>query len=182
MTDIQNEKIQPDRPARSLIVARARNGVIGRKGDMPWRLSADLKRFKALTTGKPVIMGRKTWDSLPRKPLPGRANIVVSRNFNFETPGAFLVSGMDTAYAMAQSIAKLDNADEIFVIGGAKLYSDAIQNADRLHITEVQADIEGDTWFPDFDESDWLEVRSETVGKDDKNDYETIYRCVERRG
>ena len=125
---------------RSLIVARAKNGVIGRDGDMPWRLSSDLKRFKALTSGKPVIMGRKTWESLPKRPLPKRPNIVASRNADYEVKDAWLASGLPAAYALAIAMAKKSGVDEVFVIGGAGLYQDAIAHADCLHITEVQAD------------------------------------------
>lgn len=126
-------------------------------------------------------MGRKTWESLPRRPLPGRANIVVSRNFDFETPGAFLMSSMDTAFGLAKSIARNENINEIFVIGGARIYQNALGSADRIHITEVDAIIRGDTYFPEFDASEWTEINSERLTKDDKNDYDTHYRCLERK-
>tara|TARA_X000000950_G_C13920678_1_gene663195 strand:- start:10684 stop:11229 length:546 start_codon:yes stop_codon:yes gene_type:complete len=168
-------------PIRSLIVARAQNGIIGRDGDMPWRLSSDLKRFKALTTGKPIIMGRKTWESLPRKPLPGRPNIVVSRNSDYVAEGAWLASNMTIAYAMASAMAGKAGVDEVFVIGGAGLYNDAILLADRLHITEVEAEIEGDTSFPAFNESDWVETVREAVPAGEKDDYPTVYRQLDRK-
>lgn len=166
---------------RSLIVARAKNGVIGKDGDMPWRLSSDLKRFKALTSGKPVIMGRKTWESLPKRPLPKRPNIVASRNADYDVNEAWLASGLPAAYALAIAMAKKSGVDEVFVIGGAGLYQDAITHADCLHITEVQAEIEGDTWFPDFDENDWEETATEKVPSGEKDDYATIYRRLARR-
>ena len=173
-SDIHNIK-------RSLIVARAKNGVIGRDGDMPWRLSSDLKRFKALTSGKPVIMGRKTWESLPKRPLPKRPNIVASRNADYEVNDAWLASGLPAAYALAIAMAQKSGIDEVFVIGGAGLYQDAIAHADCLHVTEVQADIEGDTYFPDFDETDWKETASEHVPAGEKDDFPTIYRRLERK-
>lgn len=149
-------------------------------GDMPWRLSADLKRFKALTSGKPVIMGRNTWESLPRRPLPKRPNIVISRNTAYQIDDAWLMSSLETAIALGLSKAKQADVDEVFVIGGAKLYEDAISHADTLHVTEVLADPQGDTFFPAFEESDWKEVTVEEVPADDRNQYPTRYRRLER--
>lgn len=169
-----------DIPKLCLIVARSQNGVIGRDGDMPWRLSSDLKRFKALTSGKPVIMGRKTWDSLPRKPLPKRPNIVVSRNPELSVPDAWLAPGLTPAIAMARSMAVKAEQDEVFVIGGAGLYEHALEFADRLYLTEVCADLEGDTYFPEIHEQDWNERSSETVPAGEKDDYETVFRVLDR--
>lgn len=166
---------------RSLIVARAQNSVIGRDGDMPWHLSTDLKRFRALTSGKPVIMGRKTWESLPRRPLPKRPNIVVSRNSDYRADDAWLASDLASAYAMASAMAQKAGVDEVFVIGGAGLYDSAIIHADRMHITEVDASIEGDTFFPTFDENDWEELDTEDVPAGEKDDYPTRYRLLERK-
>ena len=166
---------------RSLIVARAKNSVIGRDGDMPWRLSTDLKRFRSLTSGKPVIMGRKTWESLPRRPLPNRPNIVVSRNSDYRAEDAWLTSDLASAYAMASAMAQKAGVDEVFVIGGAGLYEEAIRHADRMHITEVDADIEGDTYFPSFDDDDWEELDSEDIPAGEKDDYPTRYRLLERK-
>jgi dihydrofolate reductase len=136
----------------TLIAAVARNGVIGRDNRLPWHLPADLKHFKALTTGHAVIMGRKTWESLPEKfrPLPGRQNIVVTRNAGYAAAGANVVTSLADAVAAA-------SGGEAFVIGGAELYVAALPLADRLQLTEIDADYEGDTWFPPRDPRQWRE-------------------------
>src|SRR6201991_4542281 len=125
-------------------VARARNGVIGRDGDLPWRLSSDLKLFKRLTLGKPVIMGRKTWDSLPRKPLPGRMNLVLTRDGSFEPQGALVFESFDDALQIGREQASEDGVDEVCIIGGAALFVAALPKAKRLYLTEVQAEVDGD--------------------------------------
>ena len=168
-------------PALSLIVARAENGVIGRDGDMPWRLSEDLKRFKSLTSGKPVIMGRNTWESLPRRPLPKRANIVVSRNTALLAERAWQASSIESAIALGRAMAMRDGLDEYFVIGGATLYEAALPYADRLYLTEVMADIEGDTYFPEISASDWTVLEEISVPADEKNTYPTRYCRLERK-
>lgn len=155
--------------------------MIGLDGDMPWRLSEDLKRFKTLTSGKPVIMGRNTWESLPRRPLAKRPNIVISRNTSYQIEDAWLLSSLETAIAFGLSMATQIQADEVFVIGGAKLYDDAIAHADRLHITEVLADPHGDTFFPAFADADWQEGSVEDVPADDRNQFPTRYRLLDRR-
>lgn len=132
----------------SLIVAVAENEVIGRGGTLPWHISADLKRFKQLTMGHTIIMGRRTWDSLGRA-LPGRRSIVVSRNPQFQAAGAEVALSLDAALAMAAG------DTEAFVIGGASLYEEALPKADKLYITRVEAVVEGDTYFPAFDMSQW---------------------------
>tara|TARA_Y100001968_G_scaffold89139_1_gene80177 strand:- start:109 stop:600 length:492 start_codon:yes stop_codon:yes gene_type:complete len=136
----------------TLIVAMAENSVIGRDGDLPWRLPEDLKHFKRVTLGKPVIMGRKTWDSLYAKPLPGRRNIVITRNPDFQTDGA------ETASSIKEALARVAEAEEAVVIGGATLFEDALPAARRFHLTEVHAAIEGDTFFPNFDRTQWREI------------------------
>jgi dihydrofolate reductase len=135
----------------SIIAAVAENGVIGRAGGLPWRLPDDLRRFKELTMGKPVVMGRRTWESL-RRPLPGRQNIVVSRNLNYAACGAEVCSSLDAALARA------GEAAEIFVIGGASLYAEALPRAQRLYLTEVHASVEGDAFFPAWDRNQWVET------------------------
>ena len=125
-------------------IARARNGVIGRDGTLPWRLKSDLANFRAVTMGKPVIMGRKTWDSLPKKPLPGRKNIVLSRDRDFRAEGAWSFSDFPAALAAARAMAAADGADEVSVIGGAALYALALPLADRLYLTEVDCAPQGD--------------------------------------
>ena len=135
----------------SLIAAVAANGVIGRDGDLPWRLSDDLRHFKAMTLGKPVIMGRKTWQSIGR-PLPGRRNIVVSRDAAFTAQGVEIVASIDAA------LAAIAGAEEAMVIGGGAIYAQALARADRLYITDVHAEIEGDVHFPPFDRAAWRET------------------------
>lgn len=163
-------------PRLCLIVARGTNGVIGRDGDLPWRLPEDLKFFKRVTAGAPLIMGRKTWDSLPRKPLPGRANIVVSRNADFQAAGARVYPGIDVATAAAQSVAMVCGAGEVFVIGGAALYAAALPLADRLYITEVDAAPQGDVVFPVLDPESWT-VR-EVMAKDADDNHAHAFKVM----
>jgi dihydrofolate reductase len=138
----------------SLIVAVAENGVIGRNGDLPWRIPADLKFFKATTMGKPIVMGRKTWDSIGR-PLPGRENIVVSRQTGFDAPGACVVTDLEAALSAAGDV------PEVMVIGGAEIYKMALPHATRIYLTEVHAMPAGDTQLPAFPETEWREVARE---------------------
>lgn len=165
----------------SLIVARARNGVIGRDGGLPWRLSSDLKRFKSITMGKPMLMGRKTWDSLPNKPLPGRKNIVLTRDQNFRAPGAWVFSDLAAALAAARAIAAADGADEVNVIGGAALYAETLPLADRLYLTEVDCAPEGDAHFPAFAEAAFREAAREDFPAGPKDDHAFAVRTLERR-
>jgi dihydrofolate reductase len=138
----------------SLIAAVARNGVIGRDGKIPWRLPGDLPRFKRITLGHPVIMGRKTWLSLG-KPLPGRRNIVISRTPELELEGAEVFA------SLAEAIESCASATEVFVIGGTEVYREVLPLAQRLLLTEIDADIEGDASFPPFDRGEWRETRRE---------------------
>jgi dihydrofolate reductase len=148
-------------PAIVLVAAVADNGVIGRDNAMPWRLSSDLKRFKALTVGKPVVMGRKTYLSIGR-PLPGRTNIVVSRNAEFAAPGVVTAGGLETALAVARGDALRRGTDEIIVIGGTEVFLQAMPLAERLEITHVHCAPAGDTLFPPIDREQWHEIaRSE---------------------
>jgi len=164
----------------SLVAARARNGVIGRDGGLPWRLKSDLAWFKSVTVGKPVIMGRRTWDSLPFKPLPGRLNIVLTRDGSFESRHALAFENFNEAVATAREQAEEDGATEICVIGGAALYALALPKAHRIYMTEVAADPEGDTLFPAFDESAWREVSSEPRSAGDGDDHDFVLRVLER--
>jgi dihydrofolate reductase len=164
----------------SIIVARARNGVIGKDGDLPWRLSADLAIFKKVTSGKPVIMGRKTWESLPKKPLPGRANIVLTRDWAYEAEGARVYSSFNAAVNAAKAIAAKEDESEVFVIGGASLYERALPMADRLYVTDVDAEIDGDARFPDFDAKEFAEAGRSSHEKDEKNEYDFVFRILER--
>ncbi|KRA71703.1 dihydrofolate reductase [Caulobacter sp. Root656] len=162
-------------------VARSLNGVIGRDNDLPWRLKSDLAIFKACTMGKPVIMGRKTWDSLPRKPLPGRMNIVLSRDGSFEPPQAVVCESFLEAVQMAKEQADEDGVDEVCVIGGRALFETALPKARRLYLTEVQAEVEGDVSFPAFDEAAWTEVRREAHPAGPDDDHAFVFRVLERR-
>ncbi|GEC95485.1 dihydrofolate reductase [Zoogloea ramigera] len=145
------------KPILALIAACARGGVIGVENRLPWHLPEDMKFFRETTRGKPVIMGRKTWESLPAafRPLPGRVNIVVSRNPAFEARGASVVASLEAAVAAA------GDAETAFVIGGAELYRQALPLADRLVLTEIDQPYEGDAFFPDFDRSLWHETARE---------------------
>lgn len=150
-------------PAISMIVARSRNHVIGRDNQMPWKISADLQFFKRVTMGHPVIMGRKTWESIGR-PLPGRRNIVVSRNASYQATGGELVGSLDEA------LKSLSEFSRVFVIGGEQLFTQAFPKADRLYITEIDMDIEGgDTFFEVPNESDWKEVERTPGSEGDVN-------------
>ena len=163
-----------------LIVARARNGVIGKDGGLPWRLSDDLKLFKQATLNKPVIMGRKTWESLPVKPLPRRSNIVLTRDWEYAAPGARVYSSFSAAVAAAKAMAAKEGQDEVFVIGGESLYRKALPMADRLYITEVDADIEGDAVFPMDGEAGFIEAGSTAYPANGDNEYAFTYRILER--
>jgi len=152
------------RPEVAIIVARARNGVIGRNNALPWRLRTDLQQFKQRTLGSPIIMGRKTWESLGR-PLPGRQNIVISRQADYLATGAQVVSGLKEAIAASVE------AKRVFVIGGAQIYAEALNLADVMWISEIHADIEGDALFPQFDPVWFREISREHFAADAHNEY-----------
>ncbi len=134
-----------------LVVAMSENRVIGRDGDLPWRISADLKHFKAVTMGHPILMGRKTWDSL-RRPLPGRRNIVITRNADFDAEGTERAASLDDALAMCA------DAEKAMIIGGGQIYAEIIGRADIIELTEVHAETDGDTYFPEIDSTAWQET------------------------
>ena len=157
----------------SIIVAASANNVIGSQGDLPWRLSDDLKRFKAMTMGKPIVMGRKTWESIGR-PLPGRQNIVITRQADFQADGCDVVSSPRAALAAA------GGADEIMVIGGSQVYALFLPDAERLYLTRVHAKIEGDAYFPEIRESEWRLVSDEDHAADDRNAFDFSFRTYER--
>lgn len=141
----------------SLIVAVALNGVIGRDNDLPWRLSGDLRRFKEITIGKPIVMGRKTFESIGR-PLTGRTNIVMTRDLGYSAHGITPVSDFTHAVAAGKIAASKAAVDEIMVIGGASIYAEALLFADRLYVTEVHCEIDGDVTFPNIDAAEWNEI------------------------
>jgi dihydrofolate reductase len=166
----------------AIYVAIAENGVIGSKGGLPWRLSTDLKRFKADTTGKPIIMGRKTWESFPKRPLPGRLNIVVTRDKAYQAEGAETASSLQDAIKLATTRARcMAGVDEICVIGGSEIYAQALSLADRLHITHVLAKVDGDTVFPPIDPEIWYLVSAEDFPAGEKDTHATRYAVYERR-
>ena len=165
----------------AIVVARAANGVIGRDGDLPWRLKSDLALFKANTLGKPIIMGRKTWDSLPKKPLPGRMNLVLSRDGSFEPDQAVVCESFMEAVQMAREQAEEDGAEEVCIIGGRSLFEAAMSKTKLLYLTEVDATVDGDVTFPDFDEAAWTEIRREEHPAGDGDDHAFVFRVLERR-
>lgn len=162
----------------ALIAALADNRVIGIDNRLPWHLPADLKHFKAVTLGKPIIMGRKTWDSLGR-PLPGRLNLVVSRQPDLVLEGAEVLPSLDAAIARADQWARAQGVDELMLIGGAELYAQGLPLAQRLYLTRVHLSPEGDAWFPVFAESDWQLVSSEVHDADGAAPAHA-YQCWER--
>ncbi len=163
----------------AIIAAVAENGVIGARGGMPWRLSADMKRFRRLTMGKPVIMGRKTFDTLG-KPLDGRTNFVVTRQRDFAPSGVIVKSSLGAALLGAEETAARGGAEEIMVIGGGELYAAALPLADRLYITHVEAAPEGDTRFPPIDPAVWRAVQSERQPSGEKDSAATVFVTYER--
>ncbi|EJZ16774.1 dihydrofolate reductase [Rhizobium sp. Pop5] len=165
---------------KTIIVAVSRNGIIGRDGDMPWRLSSDLKRFKALTLGKPVVMGRKTYDSIG-KPLPGRPNIVISRHAAIDHPDITVAHSLPEALTAAEKLALETGVDEICIVGGGQVYAQAIGFADRMCITHVEADLEGDAAFPAIDPDVWQAGEALAVPAGEKDSYATRYVVYERR-
>ncbi|MGH7023041.1 MAG: dihydrofolate reductase [Caulobacteraceae bacterium] len=161
-------------------VARAANGVIGRAGALPWRLRSDMTLFRELTLGKPVIMGRKTWESLPRRPLAGRFNIVLSRDGSFAAPGALVCEEFSEAVQIGREQAQEDGAEEVCVIGGAALFELALPRARRIYLTEVDARPEGDVQFPPFDETAWSETRREAHPASEVDEFPFVFRVLER--
>ncbi len=165
----------------SMIVATADNNIIGKDNDMPWHLPADLAYFKKVTLGKPIIMGRKTYESIGR-PLPGRRNIVISRDESYVPQGKG-AEGVDTVTSVEQALALVDGSDgtegveEIMVIGGGAIYAHCLPKADRLYVTHIKAMIEGDTQFPNYDDGTWQKISSEVRASDEKNIHQLDF-CV----
>ncbi len=158
----------------SLIVAMATNRTIGINKKMPWHLSADLKQFKKITMGHPIIMGRKTFESIGR-PLPGRQNIIISRDINYQQEGCVVFNDLDSA------VQHCSEQDEVFVIGGATLYKVTLERADRLYITQINQAFEGDTWFPEIDAADWREVAREDINNDASVDFKYSFLTYDRK-
>lgn len=158
----------------SLVVAASTNNVIGSDGGLPWHLPDDLRHFKRLTTGNPIVMGRRTFESIGR-PLPDRRNIVMTRDPDYVAPGCDVVSSVREALDL------VEDADEVMIIGGGQVYRDFLPHADRIYLTRVQADVEGDTYFPDIDEAGWRLVSSEPHAADEKHAYAFDVMVFERR-
>ncbi len=157
----------------SIIVAMDKKGVIGLDGDLPWHLSSDLKHFKAITMGKPLIMGRKTHESIGR-PLPGRKNIVLTHANEFEAKGCMVVHSLEDAFEIAGDVG------EVMIMGGAGIYAEALSHANRIYLTEVHADVNGDVYFPGFDMGDWVEVEREDHSADEKNEFDFSFVVLEK--
>ena len=158
----------------SIIAAMDRNHLIGNKNQLLWHLPADFAHFKTVTMGKPIIMGRKTYESIG-KPLPGRTNIVLSRNPDIRFEGVECVSDFDDAIAL------VPDAEEVMVIGGSTIYEMLLPQVNRLYFTYVEAEFTGDAWFPKFDEQQWLEIESVTRESDEKNKYRCRFVTLERK-
>jgi dihydrofolate reductase len=161
-------------PLISLIVAMAQNGVIGRANALPWRLPEDLRRFRAFTLGKPVLMGRKTFESIGR-PLPGRINLVLTRDRGWGAAGVIVVHSVEEALVQAGA------SEELVAIGGAEIYRLVLPFARRIYLTHVHADVPGDTYFPDFDPTQWADVEYSTHPADGEHAYPVTFVTLERR-
>lgn len=162
---------------KSIITARASNGVIGNKNGLPWYLPADLKFFKKKTEGHHLIMGRKTFESLP-KPLPNRISIVITRDSAYKVPeGCLVASSLDEAFEMAEKAGE----EEVFIAGGEQIYRLALEVTDRMYITEVLAEVVGDTWFPPFNTDDWDEISKIPHEADEDNPHPYTFRTLDRK-
>ena len=163
----------------ALIVAASENNVIGKNNQLPWYLPGDLKYFKAITMAKPVIMGRKTFESIG-KPLPGRDNIVITRNPDYQAEGIKVVASLEAAIELAESIILINGGEEVMIIGGAEIYRQALPNADRVYLTRVHRHVEGDAFFPELAEQDWQEVAREDIAAEEPNPFDFSYLVLDR--
>lgn len=167
-------------PKLVAVVARARNGVIGVGNGLPWRLSSDLKRYKARTWGRPMIMGRRTWESIGR-PLPGRESVVVTRRPGFVAPGAHVAASLDESLAVAGRLAREMGTDEIIVAGGEEIYRALLAQTELIELTDVDLDIPGDAHFPALDPEDWEEVARQTPPRGEKDEANFSFVTLRRR-
>ena len=159
----------------SIIVAMNKNQVIGKNGTLPWHISSDLKNFKKITMGKPILMGRKTHESIG-KPLPGRENIILTENQNYLSAGCVVKNTLDEALLYCE------NASEVMVMGGATLYEQTLNKAEKLYITEiVDTSVDGDIFFPEYDRSQWLEISRDSFKADENNEYDYNFTVLERK-
>ena len=164
----------------SLIVALSENHVIGRNNKLPWYLPNDLKYFKQVTMGLPIVMGRKTFESIG-KPLPGRTNIVVTRNGDWSAEGVRVAHSLEEAFSLAESIAEIDGREELMIIGGDQIYQSALPLVDRMYLTEVHAHVEGDAYFPTFERDAWQEIAREDFSAADPNPYDYSFVVLDRK-
>lgn len=164
----------------ALIAAFAQNLVVGIDNTLPWHLPEDLKYFKRTTSGKAIIMGRKTYDSIGR-PLPNRTNIVVTRNTEFSADGIVVVNSLEAAIKHAESVNHINGVEEVMIIGGAAIYETALPMADRLYITHVHANVDGDAFFPKVNFENWNEVAREDFNKDESNPYDYSFTVYDKK-
>jgi len=169
-------------PRIILIAAVSRNNVIGRELDMPWKLSSDLKRFKAETMGKPMIMGRKTFLSVGERPLPGRPHIIISRNPDYRPDGVEVVSSLEEALSRAKSKARELGVEAVYVAGGGEIYRQAMPFADQLSVTHVEVELDGDTFFPEIDPAVFEKTDETALPAGEKDDYTVRFATYQRRG
>ena len=174
-----SEEARPQGPVIALVVAMGENRAIGHGGDLPWRLHSDMRYFRKITMGKPVIMGRRTFKSLPRV-LDGRVNIVLTRNAAFEAPGAIMAYHLEEALDVARKAAAKAGIDEIMVMGGEDVFREVLPEVGRIYLTEVHAAPHADTWFPDLDMSEWREVLREPHEAGPKDDHAFSFVVLER--
>ena len=165
-------------PRLSILVAMARNRVIGQKNQLPWHLPADLKHFKSLTMGHPIVMGRKTYESIGR-PLPGRTNIIMTHQETFEVPGAIVVYSIESALQKCQENNAVQH--ESFIIGGENLYRQTLPYCQRLYITEIQKDFDGDAFFPEFDSNEWQEAQRDQHFSEGNDIFEYHFVILDRK-
>lgn len=157
----------------SIIVAMDRNRVIGKNGTLPWHISSDLQNFKKITMGKTIIMGRKTHESIGR-PLPGRENIILTRDKNYQAEGCTVLQCIEDIFEYCK------NVDEVMITGGSEIYQQSLEQASRLYLTEVHTEIEGDTFFPEFERNEWKEISREEFKADEKNEFDYSFVILER--
>jgi dihydrofolate reductase len=169
-----------EKPRIVAIVAVAKNGVIGAKGGLPWRISGDLKRFKALTMGKPLILGRRTFEALPR-PLPGRELVIVTRDPGFSAPGAHVAQSPEAALTLAQGVARVSGVGEVCIGGGAEIYGALLAATDRIELTEIDLAPDGDAFLPPFDPSDWRETARQPQARGERDEADYAFVTLERR-
>jgi len=166
----------PERPLVSFVVAMDRNRLIGKGSGLPWRLPDEIRRFKAITMGHPVLMGRKTFETIPQKfrPLPGRTNIILTRQKGYEAPGCIVV------HSMEEALSAVSPEEELMVIGGSQLFNALLPVVDRLYLTEIDGQYEGDVYFPELDMTQWSEVAREEHPRDDRHDSSFVFLMLDR--